>query len=272
MTSLQKQKPAAEIQSVDVVYEESSLSQVTALSNVSFAIEDGEFVCVVGPSGCGKTTLLKLLAGFEKPTRGSVTVFGEKVSGPDASRAVVFQEHALFPWLTVRGNIEYGLKRRGIDKNERKELVRKYLALINLSDFKERYPNQLSGGMRQRVGIVRALINSPQILLMDEPFGALDALTRERLQDELVDIWQREKHTVLFITHAIGESLKLADKVIVMTARPGRIHTIIPVPFPRPRDIDSPEIAKIAHSIREILNPPGASIAGAAAKTSENGS
>ena len=226
---------------------------VQALNNVSFSQGLHEFVCVVGPSGCGKTTLLNLIAGFEQPTSGLVGFAGTPITGPDARRAVVFQEHALFPWLTVKGNIQYGPKRRGIRGAELAAITERYVNLAGLTGFERKYPHQLSGGMRQRLGIVRALANSPQLLLMDEPFGSLDSLTRERMQDDLVLIWGDERKAIFFITHSIEEALKLGDRVIVMSSRPGRIIREFRLTKARPRHADDPEIADLASQIRQLL-------------------
>ena len=201
-------------------------SEVLALQDICLDIGPQEFVCIVGPSGCGKTTLLNMLAGFEPPTSGSIHAFGRAVAAPGPDRTMMFQEYALFPWLTVRGNIEYGLKRRGV-KRRREAIVRHYVELIELEGFEEKFPTQLSGGMRQRVALARALAVDPMMLLMDEPFAALDSFTREKMQDELVRVWDRERKAVLFITHNIDEAIKLADRVVVMSPRPGRICEII---------------------------------------------
>jgi NitT/TauT family transport system ATP-binding protein len=229
-------------------------NEVVALKNVSLEIGENEFVCIVGPSGCGKTTLLNLLAGFESPTVGSITAFGQPIAGPGPDRTMMFQDYALFPWLTVHGNIEYGLKRRGVAKAERERVVRHYVELIELKGFEDKFPKQLSGGMRQRVALARALAVDPKMLLMDEPFAALDSFTREKMQDELIRVWERERKAVLFITHNIDEAIKLADRVVVMSPRPGRITEIIPLSSPRPRDVDSDENVKIVHHVREILH------------------
>ncbi|MGH7659962.1 MAG: ABC transporter ATP-binding protein [Vulcanimicrobiaceae bacterium] len=226
---------------------------VHALNNVSFSQGEHEFVCVVGPSGCGKTTLLNLIAGFEQPTSGLVAFDGAPIAGPDARRAVVFQEHALFPWLTVKGNVQYGPKRRGIRGPELAAITERYVNLAGLTGFERKYPHQLSGGMRQRLGIVRALANSPEMLLMDEPFGSLDSLTRERMQDDLVLIWGDERKAIFFITHSIEEALKLGDRVIVMSSRPGRIIREFRLTQARPRHADDAEVAELAKEIRRLL-------------------
>ena len=208
---------------------------VEAITSVSLTVKPGEFVSLIGPSGCGKSTLLNIVAGFVKPTRGTVKVDGLPVSGPSANRGVVFQQYSLFPWLKVRENVEFGLRMQGMPSGQRETMARTLLGLAGLLAFENHYPDQLSGGMKQRVGIVRALATSPQVLLMDEPFGALDAQTRVVMQEILTNMWQQFRLSVLFITHDIEESIFLSDRVFVMTARPGRIKAEIAVPLPRPR-------------------------------------
>ena len=206
-----------------------------AVRGVTLDVKPGEFVSVVGPSGCGKSTLLNIVAGFLKPSAGEARVDGLPISGPGADRGVVFQQYSLFPWLKVRENVEFGLKMQGMGRAERESRARTLLGLAGLLSFENHYPDQLSGGMKQRVGIVRALATGPQVLLMDEPFGALDAQTRVVMQEILTNMWQQLRLSVLFITHDIEESIFLSDKVYVMTARPGRIKAEIPIPLPRPR-------------------------------------
>ena len=198
-------------------------AQVHALSDIDLVIEPGEFVCVAGPSGCGKTTLLQLLAGFITPTEGSITIDGKKITRPGSERGVVFQQSNLYPWLSVLGNVELGPRLRGVDKATRRADANRYLDMVGLRDFVQRRPYELSGGMQQRCQIARVLANDPQIVLMDEPFGALDALTRERLQLELLNIWRETNKTIFFITHSVEEAIFLGSRVIVMSARPGRI-------------------------------------------------
>ena len=228
--------------------------EVIALRNVSLEIGRHEFVSILGPSGCGKTTLLNLVAGFETANAGSVKAFGKPITGPGPDRTMMFQDYALFPWLTVNGNIEYGLRRRGVGRKASADIVRRYVELIDLKGFESKYPHQLSGGMRQRVALARALAVDPAVLLMDEPFAALDSFTRERMQDELVRVWQQEKKAVLFITHNIDEAIKMADRVVVMSPRPGRITEILTMTSERPRDVDSEECVRIARHVREILH------------------
>ncbi|MGV7032138.1 ABC transporter ATP-binding protein [Methylobacterium symbioticum] len=208
---------------------------VEAVSDAALTVEPGEFVSIIGPSGCGKSTLLNALAGFLTPTSGSVTVDGMPVSGPSAERGMIFQQYSLFPWKTVRENVEFGLKMKGLPRSERERQARTLLGLAGLSAFENHYPDRLSGGMKQRVGIVRALATGPRILLLDEPFGALDAQTRLIMQQILTNMWQRLKISVLFVTHDIDEAIFLSDRIYVMTARPGSIKAEVAVPLPRPR-------------------------------------
>ncbi len=211
----------------------SSDGPVLALDHASLHFEEGAFVCIVGPSGCGKTTLLQTLAGFLEPTSGSVRLDGRVIDGPGADRGVVFQQPALFPWMTVAKNAGFGLMVRGSPQSEQQESVESYLRLVGLWDFRNHYPYELSGGMQQRLAIVRALVNDPTVLLMDEPFGALDALTREKMQEELHTIWRRTQKTIVFITHSVEEAVYLGTEVIVMSPRPGRILERLPLPFAR---------------------------------------
>jgi NitT/TauT family transport system ATP-binding protein len=215
---------------------ESAEGATTAVDDVSITVRPGEFVAIIGPSGCGKSTLLNALAGFLKPSSGTVTVDGEAITGPSADRGMIFQQYSLFPWKTVRENVEFGLKMKGIGGKQRTEAARALLGLAGLLPFENHYPDRLSGGMKQRVGIVRALATGPRILLLDEPFGALDAQTRLIMQQILTNMWQRLNISVLFVTHDIDEAIFLADRVYVMTARPGRIKAEIAVPLPRPRE------------------------------------
>ena len=208
---------------------------VAAVTATNIHVRPGEFVSIVGPSGCGKSTLLNAVAGFLKPTAGMVTVDGEKVNGPSAERGMVFQQYSLFPWKTVRENVEFGLKMRGMDRSQRERAARTLLGLAGLEAFEKHYPDRLSGGMKQRVGIVRALATGPKVLLLDEPFGALDAQTRVIMQQILTNMWQRLKISVLFVTHDIDEAIFLSDRVYCMTARPGSIKAEIPIPLERPR-------------------------------------
>jgi NitT/TauT family transport system ATP-binding protein len=208
---------------------------VQAVTDTQIDVKPGEFVSIVGPTGCGKSTLLNAVAGFLKPTTGIVTVDGERVNGPSAERGMVFQQYSLFPWKTVRENVEFGLKMRGMARSQRERAARTLLGLAGLEAFEKHYPEKLSGGMKQRVGIVRALATGPKVLLLDEPFGALDAQTRVIMQQILTNMWQRLKISVLFVTHDIDEAIFLSDRVYCMTARPGSIKAEIPIPLERPR-------------------------------------
>ena len=223
-------------------------SSVEALHDINLTVAEGEFVCLLGPSGCGKSTIIHLIAGLERTTAGEVLVSGRPVQGPDASRTVVFQDAALFPWLTVQGNVEFGLRMAGIPKAARRARAMEYIKLVHLSRFVRAYPHQLSGGMRQRVAIARALALQPDILLLDEPFAALDAQTRSVLQNELLEIWQLARPTILFVTHNVREATGLADRVYVISSRPGRIRDMQPVTVPRPRHAEDP--ALLAHQYR----------------------
>lgn len=219
------------------------------LQDLNFTIEEGEFVCLVGPSGCGKSTLLYLIAGLERPSSGRVLLDGKPVIGPGRDRVMVFQEAALFPWLTVQQNVEFGLKMAGVSWEERRAKAAEYLKMVHLSRFCGAYPHQLSGGMKQRVAIARALAMDPKILLMDEPFGALDAQTRHLLHQELLEIWGQTRKTVLFVTHNVREATVLADKVLTISARPGRIKGGYQIKLPRPRRESDPHLIVIQQRI-----------------------
>ncbi|MCH7336275.1 ABC transporter ATP-binding protein [Acinetobacter sp. NIPH 2699] len=201
-----------------------------AVDDISIQVKAGEFLVIVGPSGCGKSTLLDLLAGLTTPSRGEITIDGKTITGPGLDRGIVFQQYALFPWLTALQNIEFGLEAKGIAKAERRQTAQHFLQLVGLTDFGQHYPSELSGGMKQRVAIARSLAYNPDVLLMDEPFAALDAQTRETLQSELLRIWQQTGKTVIFITHSIDEAIYLGQRIAIMTSRPGRIKTVIDVP------------------------------------------
>jgi NitT/TauT family transport system ATP-binding protein len=224
-----------------------------ALLDVDLDVAEREFVCLLGPSGCGKSTLLNLVAGFLRPTSGEILVNGGPVTGPGADRGVVFQEYVLFPWLTVAGNVEFGLRLKGAPADERRRTVGRYLELVGLTAHAAKYPAQLSGGMKQRVAIARALANNPAIILMDEPFGALDAQTREVLQDELGRIQRVEHKTVLFVTHSIREAVYLADRVVVMTSAPGRIKQVVSIKLPDVRDRFAPEFTHYESDITRMV-------------------
>ncbi|MFL1528085.1 ABC transporter ATP-binding protein [Pseudomonas sp. O230] len=230
--------PRLQVDKVSLRYQKPDGGVFTALDQVSFDVPDQQFAVLVGPSGCGKSSLLYLTAGLNEPTEGEIYVGGQQVQGPGADRGMVFQSYTLFPWLTVRQNVEFGLKRRGMAAAQRKEIVDYYVNEVGLTGFADNYAKQLSGGMMQRVAIARALANDPQILLMDEPFGALDSQTRLQMQQLLLRVWGNSKKTVLFVTHDIDEAILLGDRVYVMGARPGRIKQILDVPIERPRTLD----------------------------------
>lgn len=227
--------------------------QLVALQDIDLEVMDGEFVCVLGPSGCGKTTLLRIIAGLEPKSSGSMTLKGKEIEGPGPDRGMVFQEFALFPWRSVRRNVEFGLEIKSMPSEKRKETSQKYIDLVGLKGFEDSHPNQLSGGMKQRVGIARALANEPAILLMDEPFGALDAQTRNQMQKELLRIWSETRKTVIFITHSVDEAVFLADRVVVLTSRPGRIKTIHKIDLPRPRNRANQEFINLRKDILDEL-------------------
>ncbi|MBP8237010.1 MAG: ABC transporter ATP-binding protein [Pseudomonas sp.] len=227
-----------------------------AVQNLNFSVEPGEFVCILGPSGCGKSTLLGALAGHLRPSAGTLQVDGQTVDGPSPERGMVFQHHTLLPWRSVLDNVAFGLKMQGIGKAERRYQASEFLRLVGLQDFALRWPNQLSGGMQQRAEIARVLINRPRLLLMDEPFGALDAQTRARMQELLLDIWTRIRTTVVFVTHDIDEALFLADRVLVMSPRPGRFIEDLRLDFPRPRHaslLTRPEFVRLKRHCLDLL-------------------
>ncbi len=233
-----------------------SNEQFLALENVSLGVERGELVTIVGPSGCGKSSLLMLIAALLRPTSGSIRLSGREVKAPGSDRAMVFQDFALLPWRTVLRNVELGMELKGVSAAERRDAARRYIAMVGLRDFERHFPHQLSGGMRQRVGIARALSVEPEVLLMDEPFGALDAQIRALMAVELLKIWERDRKTIVFITHDIDEAVYLADRVVVMSASPGRIIETMPIALPRPRDLEvrnTPEFAAYRHKIWGLL-------------------
>ncbi|MDB5980422.1 MAG: transporter-like protein [Pseudomonas sp.] len=252
-----KASPRLKVDNVCLRYQTPAGTTFTALEQVSFEVPDQQFAVLVGPSGCGKSSLLYLTAGLAEPTSGEIFVGGKQVDGPGADRGMVFQGYTLFPWLTVRQNIEFGLKRRGVASRERKDIVEHYLNEVGLLRFADNYSKQLSGGMMQRVAIARALANDPQILLMDEPFGALDSQTRLQMQQLLLRVWEHSKKTVLFVTHDIDEAILLGDRIFVMGARPGRIKEVLDVPIERPRNLDmvmDPEFIRMKRSIFHLLH------------------
>jgi nitrate ABC transporter ATP-binding subunit len=226
---------------------------VEALRRVSLNIDKGEFVCLIGASGCGKSTLLRIIAGFEQPSSGQVSLYEHPVAGPGSDRGMVFQDYALFPWMTVRENIAFGPRQKGLPKARIREITDEYLDMVGLAKFADRFPQQLSGGMKQRVAIARVLANECELLLMDEPFGALDALTREKLQQELLEIWARTRVTIIFVTHSVEEAVLLSDRVVVMTAGPGRIEADIPIGLVRPREVSAIDFNQVRRDITQRL-------------------
>ena len=230
-------------------YANSRGSFTPALQNIDLEIEQGEFVCIVGPSGCGKSTLLHLIAGLDRPTTGEIAVDGKPVQGPGTDRILLFQELGLFPWLTVRQNAEFGLKMAGVSRDERRDRARQFLRMVHLSHFEDHYIHQLSGGMKQRVALARSLALRPKILLMDEPFAALDAQTRDMLHDELERIWKETAPTIVFVTHNVREAVRLGDRVLLMSFRPGRIKSQFQVTLPRPRHVEDSDVAYLSKEI-----------------------
>jgi NitT/TauT family transport system ATP-binding protein len=243
-----------EIQRVSKTFQrigKNGATELKALSDVSIFIREKEFVSIIGPSGCGKTTLLKIIDGLTPYDGGEILINGKKVTGPGPDRAVVFQTFALLPWRTVLANVEFSLELRQVPREQRTATARDYLKRVGLEDFENHYPHELSGGMQQRAGLARALVVNPSILLMDEPFGSVDAQTRQLLQEELLELWQREQKTVIFITHSMDEAVYLADRVVIMTPRPGRVAEILDVPLPRPR---IPDVVRRDPKFVELTN------------------
>jgi NitT/TauT family transport system ATP-binding protein len=226
-------------------------NETAVLDNISLDVHEGEFICLLGPSGCGKSTMLNTMAGFLAPTSGTVTIDGELVVGPDPRRIFVFQERGVFPWLTVEGNIGFGLFK--LSKDERARRIANYVKLVGLQGFENAYPQELSGGMKQRLEVARALAVNPDMLFLDEPFGALDSITRLIMRGELLRIWEAEKKTIIFVTHDIEESVQLADRVVVMSNRPARIQQIVEIDIPHPRDISSPRYLELRDGIFEQI-------------------
>ena len=254
-----KQRPVT--LEVSKLYKSFSTPQgdITALKDINFKVHRRELVCVIGPSGCGKSTLIRILAGLESPTSGSMLLNGEEVHGPCPDRGMVFQGYTLFPWLTVKENVMFGLLRSGKGKRTAEQEALQWIDLIGLSRFTKSYPHQLSGGMKQRVAIARALANQPKILLMDEPFGALDAQTRAKMQAYLLEIWKNIDITILFITHDLDEAVYLADRILVLKANPGEVEEVIEVPVPHPRSPDqflSDEFLATKKRLEELIHPP----------------
>ncbi len=255
---VQRDRPAPAIPKVGLSdiclsYRTERGERLLALDRINLQVKTGEFLCVVGPSGCGKSTLLHLIAGLQPQTAGQVLINGQPVQGPGTDRIMIFQDHGLFPWLTVAQNIEFGMKMKGVRKAEREEKTRHYLHLVHLAKFEKSYIHQLSGGMRQRVAIARALAPEPDVLLMDEPFAALDAQTRDLLHDELERIWSETGCTIIFVTHNVREAVRLGDRVVLLTFRPGRVKSEFPVTLARPRHLEDPTVARAAGQILEEL-------------------
>jgi NitT/TauT family transport system ATP-binding protein len=223
------------VREVSKVFGDGNGRQVRALDGVSFEIHEGEFVCILGPSGCGKTTLLRMVAGLDQPSTGELFLKDRLIVRPGPERGMIFQDFALFPWKTVIKNIEFGLEIKGLSNGERSGIARRIIELVGLDGFEDSYPHEISGGMKQRVAVARALVNEPEVLLMDEPFGTLDAQTRHSMQEELLSIWEKTGKTILFVTHCVNEATFLAERVIVLTTRPGRIKEIVPIDLKRPR-------------------------------------
>jgi len=226
---------------------------IFALMDINLKVKKNEFVCLIGPSGCGKTSLLHMMAGFEKPTEGRILVQGRNIDGPSPARGVIFQEFSLLPWQTVLENITFGLKAQGISRHERSGIARHYLDLVGLKGFDNARPHQLSGGMKQKVAIARTLALRPEILLMDEPFGSLDEQTRLRLDFELLNLWEKDRKTVIFVTHSIEEAVLLADRIVLFTKRPGRVQKMVTLDIPRPRNMFSPEVMELRKELLEDL-------------------
>ena len=245
--------PKVSLHGISLSYETTNGNRLLAIDNIDLKVRAGEFLCIVGPSGCGKSTLLHLIAGLHKPTSGHVLVDDNVVEGTGTDRILIFQELGLFPWLKVGENVEFGMKMKGLSKTEREEKIRYYLRLVHLSQFKDSYTHQLSGGMRQRVALARALATEPDVLLMDEPFAALDAQTRDLLHDELERIWAETGRTIVFVTHNVREAVRLGDRVVLFTFRPGRVKREFQVDLPRPRQLEEVDVARAAREILEHL-------------------
>lgn len=244
------------IQQLSKRYPSQNNDDLIVLDDINLEIQPGEFISIVGSSGCGKSTLLRLLVGLENQYQGNILVDGQKAFGTSLNRGIVFQDHRLFPWLSVRENVRIALHKSNLSRAEEDQLIDEHLELVNLTNFKNAYPSQLSGGMNQRVAIARSLVNRPQILLLDEPFGALDALTRQNLQDELQRIWQTEKITMIIVTHDVEEAVFLGDRVVVMQPHPGRIKRIVDVPAPHPRKREDVRLHNIKNNILQDFSDP----------------
>ena len=228
-------------------------TEMIAVSGFQLDVKEGEFICLLGPSGCGKTTVLRIIAGLQSPTSGELTLRGNPITGPGSDRGMVFQEFGLLPWRSVKKNVEFGLEVQKMDDAKKNEISKRFIDLVGLTGFENSHPNQLSGGMKQRVGIARALASNPEILLMDEPFGALDAQTRNLMQKELLRIWEETKKTVIFVTPSVDEAVYLSDRIVVMTGRPGKVKEIYKVSLPRPRDRAHPDFINLRKTILDEL-------------------
>jgi NitT/TauT family transport system ATP-binding protein len=244
-----------EVKNINKSFKSKKTDNLSVLEGINLHIDDGEFVCLLGPSGCGKTTLLRLIAGLDQPSSGEIIANGDKVDKPSGDRAVIFQQYSLFPWLTVLQNVTFGLEmtKKG-SKEENIAAAERYLTSVGLIDFKDSYPHELSGGMKQRVAIIRSLLNHSPILLMDEPFSALDMQNRHKLQEQLIGVWKRFENTIVFVTHDVDEAVYLADKIVIMGKNPGRIENVVEVDIERPRKRDSQEFIALQESIVENLD------------------
>lgn len=254
------QPPKLQVSNIIMKFRTRRGAEVTAVDNLSLEVADREFISIVGPSGCGKSTLLRVIAGLVEPSAGEVLLDGRRIEGPSAERGMVFQTYTLFPWLTVRGNVEFGSRLRAMPAAQRTQVAQSYIEMIGLKNFEHHYPKELSGGMMQRVAIARALANDPEVLLMDEPFGALDAQTRIIMQELLVNLWQRTPKTIIFVTHDIDEAIFLSERVYIMTARPGRIKQVLTVDLPRPRSLDlitSPIFLDMKRAVLDSIKEEG---------------
>ena len=240
-----------EVKNIYKSFKKNNKHDLNVLEDINLNINHGDFVCLLGPSGCGKTTLLRLIAGLDKPTSGEIIANGELVTGPSGDRTVIFQQYSLFPWLTVLDNVMFGLNQQNDNKEENREAAERYLQRVGLLEFKDAYPHELSGGMKQRVAIIRSLLTHAPILLMDEPFSALDMQNRRKLQEQLIGVWKRFDNTIVFVTHDVDEAAYLADKIVIMDREPGRVKEIMSVDIERPRNRSSPEMIQLQEEIAE---------------------
>lgn len=248
--------PAVVFRNISKYYENSEGNQTAVLKDINLTVSDGEFVCILGPSGCGKSTLLEIAAGLLPYTEGEILLDGKLLSGTSRDVGVVFQDSSLFPWRNIRKNVEFGLEVANADKSERALMAQKAIEMVGLKGFEDKYPHQLSGGMRQRAGIARTLVNNPACILMDEPFSAVDHLTRLTLQDEVIRIWEQQKKTIIFITHDVSEAVYLSNRVVLLTPGPGRINKIFDIPLEWPRKRNDPRIMEIIEKIYYSINNP----------------